>query len=505
MDERAYWIWLAEAFGQGSPLAALLVRRFGSARAVFEGAADELEPDAEVRSETAASIRETVRKKSLTRAEDIAARCDNRGIRILTCDSPAYPDALRTLRDMPMVLYVLGEMPDVTDRLSTAVVGTRKMTDYGRRIAYALGAGLAFGGAAVVSGMALGADSMALAGALDAGGPVLAVLGCGVDIVYPSEHGELYHRILENGAVLSEYPPGSPPVGSHFPVRNRIMSGLSDAAVVVEAGRGSGALITARLALEQGRRLFAVPGRVGDEGAEGTNDLIREGALPVMRPEDVLSEFAHIYKSVNLPLAHTRLRNLNFEELSREAMERTGIGVRDGARGKPSGSPGARARDFRDTPRRRADEKFRRASEEGRHEVRSDLKAPAPEKESPVPREDEPKKTAAPKGPTAPVSAPAPKENDFGKREKQTVNSAKNFVPAQKTELDLLDESELKVYNKMKPSVPTLPDELVDADTPIGAVLSALTVLELTGAVESGSGGYFMRVAPDDIMLSENS
>ena len=428
MDERVYWIWLAELLGQGSPWAALLIRRFGTARAVYEGAADALEPDAEIKAETISMILDKLKNRAadrcLERAEDIAARCDNRGIRILTCDSPAYPAALRTLRDMPLLLYMLGGMPSLTDHLTAAVVGTRKMSDYGRRVAYSLGAGLAFGGAVVVSGMALGADSMAMTGALDAGGAVVAVLGCGVDIVYPREHGEIYRRILENGAVVSEYPPGAPPVGSHFPVRNRIMSGLSDAAVVVEAGRGSGALITARLALEQGRRLFAVPGRVGDEGAEGTNDLIREGALPVVHPEDVLAEFAHIYKTVNIPLAHTRMRNLNFEELSLTAMQRTRIGARGTDHTKTSGAPGIRARDFRDSPKRRADEKFRRANSVG--QALSGSQAASGETEDAG-------KTAPPERVPEPAVRPAahtPKENDYDKSEKQTVNSAPNFVPA---------------------------------------------------------------------------
>lgn len=516
MDERLYWIWLAEALGQGSVWASLLVRKYGGAKAVYEGGPDLPEADGEISENIASMLRGRLKNRSLTRAEDIAARCDSRGIVILTCDSPAYPGTLRTLRDMPLVLYVLGQIPSLADRLAAAVVGTRKMTDYGRRIAYSLGAGLTFGGAVVVSGMALGADSMALTGALDAGGSVLAVLGCGVDIVYPPEHKEIYHRILEGGAVLSEYPPGSPPVGSHFPVRNRIMSGLCDAAVIVEAGRGSGALITAKLALEQGRRLFAVPGRIGDEGAEGTNDLIREGALPVIHPEDILSEFAHIYKSVNLPLAHARMRDLNFEELSLVAMQRTRIGTKGGERRLTSGAPGVRSRDIRETAKTRADEKFFRAvsSDRGpeadpeqipekKTAPRRTADPPKPvEKPRIVPKADPPKPVTAS---SASPAAPTQKANDLGRSEKQTVNSAKNFVPAQKTDLDLLDESELKVYNKMKPNVPTLPDELVDASTPIGAVLSALTVLEMTGAVESGSGGYFMRVEPDDIMLSENS
>ncbi len=484
MEDRIYWIWLSEALGQGSPWALLLVRRYGGAKAVYEGAADAMEADDEVKDETLSMIREKLQNRSLERAEEIAARCDNRGIRILTCDGEDFPAPLKSLRDMPLVLYVLGAIPRLSDRLTVAVVGTRKMTDYGRRVAYSLGAGLTFGGAAVVSGMALGSDSMALVGALDAGGSVIAVLGSGVDIVYPAEHRDIYQRILESGAVVSEYPPGSPPVGSHFPVRNRIMSGLSDATVVVEAGRGSGALITAKSAVSQGRKLFAVPGRVGDESAEGTNDLIREGALPVIRPEDVLAEFEFIYKTVNLPLAHSKMRDLDFERLSVEAMQRTRIGKRGDTGTFHTGSPGARSREIRSSAKERADEKYRRAAED--RDLPDDSGKKSGKKAE--------KKTSVPE-----------KENDFVPDIKQTVNSAGNFVPARKTELDMLDESERKVYNKMKPNVPVLPDELVDAETPIGAVLSALTVLELAGEVESGSGGYFMRIAPDDIMLSENS
>ncbi|MCR4905320.1 MAG: DNA-processing protein DprA [Clostridiales bacterium] len=486
-DERIYWIWLAEALGQGSMYAAPLLKQFGSPRKLEEAGPDAVMPDAELRPEAVTAIRAKLRRASLTVAEDILSRCEYRGITVLTPADPLYPDPLRTLRDLPLVLYVLGKLPDFGTRMRCAVVGTRKMSDYGRRIAYSLGAGLAFGGAVVVSGMALGADSMALIGALDAGGDVAAVLGSGVDVIYPREHTEIYHKILAHGSVISEYPPGTPPVGSHFPVRNRIMSGLSDAAVVVEAGSQSGALITAKRALEQGRKLFAVPGKVGDPGAEGTNDLIRDGALPAIQAEDILSEFEFIYKSVSVDRAHRQLRDLDFERLSLNAMQRTRIG----AKGAPaSDSVGSRAREVIRDAKAAADEKYR--------EARAKRGVQAPE-------------TAVPGKAEEPVSEPVrkperdrAKENDFAQTLKQTVNSPEKVIPAQKTELDMLDVPERKVYNKMKPNVPTLPDELVDGETDIGTVMSALTVLEMAGAVESGSGGYFMRVTPDDIMQSEN-
>ncbi len=486
-DERVYWIWLAEAIGQGSVYAAPLLKQFGSPRSLFEAGPDAVAPDAELRPEAVTSIRAKLRRSSLTVAGDILSRCEYRGITVLTPADPAYPDPLRTMRDLPLVLYVLGRLPDFGTRMRCAVVGTRKMSDYGRRIAYSLGAGLAFGGAVVVSGMALGADSMALIGALDAGGEVTAVLGSGVDVIYPREHTEIYHKILAHGSVVSEYPPGTPPVGSHFPVRNRIMSGLSDAAVVVEAGSQSGALITAKRALEQGRKLFAVPGKVGDPGAEGTNDLIRDGALPAIQAEDILSEFEFIYKSINVDRAHRQLHNLDFDRLSLSAMQRTRIG----AKGAPaSDSVGSRAREVRQDARAAADGKFR--------EARAKRAAAAS-------RNDDAARTAEPV--SEPVREPLREEakaNDFAQTLKQTVNSPEKVIPAQKTELDMLDVPERKVYNKMKPNVPTLPDELVDDETDIGTVMSALTVLEMAGAVESGSGGYFLRVTPDDIMQSEN-
>ena len=515
-DERVFWICLAEALGQGSMYAAPLLKRFGTPRALLEAGPDALAPDAELRPESIAAIRAKLKRASLTVAEDILSRCEYRGITVLTPADPAYPDPLRTLRDLPLALYVLGKLPDFGTQMRTAVVGTRKMSDYGRRIAYSLGAGLAFGGAVVVSGMALGADSMALVGALDAGGTVTAVLGSGVDVIYPREHGEIYQRILEGGSVLSEYPPGTPPVGSHFPVRNRIMSGLSDAAVVVEADAKSGALITAKRALEQGRKLFAVPGKVGDPGAEGTNALIRDGALPAIQAEDVLAEFEFIYKSVDVDRAHRHLHGLDFDSLSLSAMQRTRIGTKGS---RSADGIGARARDLKRDSRTAADEKARA--------VRSGT-APAARRTADAVPAAEPKRTAAPAPEPAPKgradAAPAPvdpertgkaapasvreaergKENDFAQTLKQTVNSPEKVIPAKKTELDMLDAEERKVYNKMKPNVPTLPDELVDDEFGIGTIMSALTVLEMAGAVESGSGGYFMRVVPDDIMESEN-
>lgn len=487
-DSRLYWIWLADCLGQGSVVAATLINRFKAADKIYDGAVDKLEPDEEFSEEKLAKIKAKLSNKSLDRARDIVRRAEECGATIITYGSPDYPKQLKIIRDFPLVLYVRGKMPDCENNMLTTVVGTRTMTDYGRKISYTLGTGLALGGAVVVSGMALGADSMALLGAMEAKGKTITVLGSGIDVIYPKEHTEIYYKLMNNGAIISEYPPGTPPIGSNFPVRNRIMSGLSDATVVVEAGANSGALITANLAQIQGKKLFAVPGKVGEPGAEGPNALIQDGAIPCICAEDILSEFEFIYnKTINLQHARAKMRRLDFESLSKMAMERMRIGSRLTGNYVGKGSYGGR---IKDNPRAKA----AYATEEDN----------APLSSKSVPDSKPAKKKINERKLQSVVN---PKQNSERIKEnlpKKVVNSEEKVIPAKKIELDMLDVNEIKVYNKMKPNVPVLPDHLVDSATPISDVMSALTMLEMAGAVESGGGGYFMRVCEDDIMLSIN-
>jgi len=472
-ERKVYWIWLAELFGQGSRLAVKIANIAGGACQVYEGFFDSYEPDEEFDEETLTKVKRVVSNRSLARAEEIIRSCEKIGIAILTPESSDYPMPLRSLQDMPLVLYMRGRLPNCERNFLTTVVGTRSMTDYGRRIAYSLGAGLAFGGAIVVSGMALGSDSMALIGALECGGTAVAVLGSGVDVIYPREHTSIYNKILEQGAIISEYPPGSPPSGHHFPVRNRIMSGLSDATVVVEADAKSGSLITARKAVDQGRKLFAVPGKIGESGAEGTNALICDGAIPVLTAEDILAEFEFLYPGrVNVQNAHAKLHRMDMNVLSHNAMMRMRIGTSSGGKNYYGrGSYGGRLDDV---------EGGKNTSDNTvGHKATKNL------------IDEKSQKTEK-------------KENKNQKTKKQTVNSDKKIVPAKKIELDTLDEIEIKVYNNMKPNVPTLPDELVSDEFTIDVIMSSLIMLEMAGAVEVGGGGYYMRVSPDDIMQSEN-
>ena len=217
------------------------------------------------------------------------ARIAAAGAQVLTWESPGYPRLLREISDPPPVLYVKGTIKD-EDAWALAVVGTRRASAYGRQVTLQLTQALARSGITIVSGLARGIDSEAHRAALETGGRTIAVLGCGIDRIYPPEHRKLAEEIIAQGALISDYPLGTPPEGSNFPPRNRIISGLGLGVLVTEAGVRSGALITADYAAEQGRDVFAVPGSILMHGSAGTNALIQDGAKVVLGPEDILEE-----------------------------------------------------------------------------------------------------------------------------------------------------------------------------------------------------------------------
>ena len=292
-----YWIWLSDALGAGSSAFRRIISLFDTPFDVFRAEETEIEQVSGLTERAKRALCD----KSLERATEILDQCQREGIGILTYDEDAYPRALREIQKPPMVLYYRGNLPDFNRNLCVGVVGTRSMSAYGMRQAYKMSYELASAGALVVSGMAKGIDGVAAAAALKAGGTTVAVLGCGVDVVYPTHHRALSQEIAKNGVILSEYAPGTRPNSYHFPMRNRIISGLSQATVVVEAGMGSGSLITAKEAILQGRDVFALPANVGSKGADGTNGLLRDGAKMVLSTEDILEPYQYTYaESLNL-------------------------------------------------------------------------------------------------------------------------------------------------------------------------------------------------------------
>ena len=282
-----YWVWLSELKGLRNQTRLALLRRFGDPESIFYADADELLlTDGVERSQL-----KLLENHDLAPADRILADCQRLDIRLLPLSDAAYPGRLKNIYDPPALLYCKGRLPLLDDLLCVAVVGTRDCTPYGVACAEKLGFGLASGGAAVVSGLAKGIDAAAIRGALRAGGVTVGVVGNGLDVYYPYESRYLYEDVASAGILLSEYPPGTEPASGHFPVRNRIISGLSLAALVVEAPEKSGALITAATALEQGRDVFAVPGPIDAPASVGCNCLIRDGAGLVSDASDILREY----------------------------------------------------------------------------------------------------------------------------------------------------------------------------------------------------------------------
>lgn len=285
-SEWGAWIALKLVPGIGNTLGLGLVRAFGSPRAVFAAGEGALQV-AGVRREVRAALCRFDRWREV---DAQLLRLERSGGRLVTWDDESYPELLRQIQDPPLYLHMLGEILPA-DGAAVAVVGSRDASAYARHMAAVIAEGVAGRGFTVVSGLARGVDGVAHDAALRAGGRTIAVLGSGIDVVYPSEHHRLLMRIAKTGAVLSEYPMGTPPDADNFPARNRIISGLSLATVVVEAGERSGSLITARLAADQGREVFAVPGPVGLR-TRGTHQLLRQGAGLAEGAEDVVREIA---------------------------------------------------------------------------------------------------------------------------------------------------------------------------------------------------------------------
>ena len=292
MGDLIYWIWLQQALGYGSSRTEQLLNAFdGSAQAVYQADWSSLQQKGLL---TRKQL-ESMNGFRLEQAQTIIDNCARIGCRAIASNSAEYPEVLRETYGHPLVLYVLGDLSCLNGRLAIGMVGTRRSSEYGRRVADLLSRELAACGAVVVSGMAAGIDTVAHTGALKGNGKTVAVLGCGVDVTYPPQNETLKDLIAQNGAVVSEFPPGTQPDGPNFPIRNRIISGLSQGVVVVEGRRRSGSLITAGHALAQGRDVFAVPGSVFDVGSVGPHWLIAQGAIPVTCTRDILEEYLSVY------------------------------------------------------------------------------------------------------------------------------------------------------------------------------------------------------------------
>lgn len=284
-DELKYWVGFSEIPGVGRVRIAQLKEYFGSLEEAWKA------PEGKLKQAglDSRSVDALVAFRPRISLDAEMEKLERYKVRVLTCDDPLYPSRLKEIYDYPAVLYVRGSLPG-QDEPCLAVVGTRRPTIYGRQVTEEIVTDLARSGVTIVSGLARGIDSVAHRAALEAGGKTIAVFASGLDIVYPGENAKLAREVMERGALVSEYPLGVKPKPDNFPLRNRIMSGLSLGVLVVEAGERSGALITAHQALEQNREVFAIPGSILSPASQGTNWLIQEGAKLVRNYTDILQE-----------------------------------------------------------------------------------------------------------------------------------------------------------------------------------------------------------------------
>ena len=454
MKDRLFDLWFSLRVGIANKEFVSVLEQYENTYQIFSADAAELD-----RLPCSDSLKRSLADKSLDEACRIMEYCDKNGVGLLFYQDERYPASLRVLRDPPAMLYWQGRLPDFAHLLCISVVGTRKMSEYGKRMAYKIGYELASAGTVVVSGMALGIDGVAAAGALKAGGTTVAVLGCGIDITYPAEHTKLRGIIRQHGAIVTEYPPATRPEGRNFPIRNRIISGLSQGTVVVEADNKSGALITAKNALVQGRNVFAVPGNVGDENTSGTNQLIRDGAIVALDARDILQTYEFLYAdAVHIGrLAAAEKHSDPDEDILNEWEVCAAVYLHRNAefsdRNRPMPPHNARTPDRRQPARR----------------------APQPDKTGTEPR---------PQTASAPEASPEPP---------RTLKTGSDKSDQSDKILASLTETQRAIFNAMPLDTPVPLDALVREGFTMSEVMAAMTILEIKGLTVTMPGSLYAR------------
>lgn len=301
MDDLIYWVWLQQVLGFANPRIKPIIDLYGNPKKFYEAGKANWKMTGLFTQKALSKLENT----DFSKAQSIIKECKKKGQSLITFNNREYPERLKAIYAPPCVLYVKGKIPEIDDSISISIIGTRRATEYGMNMAFDFAFKLAKSDAIVISGGAMGIDITAHRGALMAKGQCVCVLGCGLDYPYLMDNKSTRDLISKNGALISEYPPGTFPLKQNFPTRNRIMAGLSLGVLVVEAGSKSGSIITARYAADEGRDVFAIPGNAGSFVSEGTNNLIKQGAKLVTDPSEILEEY----------LSETRIKSLSAETL----------------------------------------------------------------------------------------------------------------------------------------------------------------------------------------------
>ncbi len=460
MNDVIYWVWLALKNGYGGAEAIKLLKYFpGGAKEIFEAPREELL----YARDCSPSFLRKLDDHDLREAEQILEFCFTEGIRVISCANPYYPKRLQNVYNKPLVLYVRGSIPDLNDRFCVSIIGTRDMSEYGKHMTFKLARQLIGYGAIIISGAAYGIDSSANNTAMFFETPTVAVLGSGVNVPYPASNKGMLDWIASNGMVVSEFPPNTPPNGRNFPIRNRIISGLCDALIVVEAGERSGALITARQAAEQHRRVYAVPGNVGSPNSFGTNNLIRDGAKLVTRAEDVLEDFADQFDIRQIDSIVNSDRYRRYEYNSKIPVQSVNL-------------PMAASKQRQKTVGRAA-------------APQSTLTANASR------RADLSNKTKNTGDTTAQTNhVPQIREESHPVEQAPQTQSKANPSADRARLFDIATEVQIRVFNAMPDGRAVTTDQIAQTGIPTDEVLSSLTMLELFSAVESLPGGLFRKL-----------
>ena len=436
------WMWLSLKLGAASPVFASLYQKFSDIDKIYDA-----DMDTYIEAGIGEKYAEMLSDKDTRYAREVIAYCAKYNVQTVSYDDERYPKSLRSLKKPPILLYVAGKLPDLNRNLCVAVVGTRRMSEYGMRHAYKISYEMASAGAIIVSGMALGIDGIAACGAIAAGGKTVAVLGCGIDVVYPKEHATLEKIIMHNGCVITEYPPSTKPAGSQFPVRNRIISGLAQGTLVVDADINSGAMITAKEAIIQGRDIYAVPGNIDGRNTLGTNSLIRDGAQAVLCGRDIIQNYTYIYRDT-----------LNTSALSK-AEKKSDIDLRA-------------VRDMEVSVRY-----FSEKSEEP--SLEAEISEMGQKK-----RSSKSKKEA--KADERIKSEPKEKEASEVKEEPYKSDKSEELLAS-------LSEKQRAIFLEIPLDKPVTVDALMKLGFSMGDIMSSLTILEIKGLISSLPGALYIR------------
>jgi len=445
-SELTYWIWLSVKLGNQNKVFQRLLDGFGgSPRAVYNADEKALR-DAACLSDIQISH---LLDKRLDEAITIQHYCKSNSVGIVTYGDSLYPESLKSMKEPPILFYYMGALPNLNKRLCVSVVGTRNMTEYGMRSCYKIAYELASAGAVVVSGMALGIDSVAHAGAIGGRGTTVAVLGCGIDVIYPKQHRKLRKYICENGAVITAYHPGTPAYKNNFPERNAIISALSEGTVIVEAPRHSGALITAECAAEQSRTVYALPGSIEEPMSEGPNELIKNGAMAITGARDILE----YYFENHSPLVNSvKLRQGELSsDFDMEMLDEVGIQVTKLRRG-PKETPEALLKKLN-------------SELNDNKEQNSDYYS--------VPKMKKINETTA---------TESKQEPEYAK--KSTVDQSI---------IDTLTADERSVWDGMPCDRPVSVDEIAKSGHDVSSLIATLTLLEIKGLISTLPGGMYLR------------